>query len=289
MEEPPDPQHPRSRASQLDPQHPRSRASQDRSLTKHPPSPQWTLKISLSGFQKLALKCTSVGEHYNTHSPPTQGAARPRIDPWRSTFSSLQWTFNVSLSGFQKLALKCTRLGEHYNTGNIHTPHTRPNAYSTLSWGLSIKVKNIGGLTMGAGMAEPHSPPPKEQGIPGSIPDVAPFFSIVDFQHFAVKGQAFKGWCSSGPGWGNIAIQGPLTFHQQIMQSTLYNTYNTYNPYKAICDRAYKNQPCEATWLWPYNKAYVAIFSNLLFWIHHPISISSRRNIFCSEYTIPFP
>ena len=40
---------------------------------------------------------------------------------------------------------------------------------------------------MGSGMAEPHSPPPEEQGIPGSILDEAPFFPIVDFQDFAVR------------------------------------------------------------------------------------------------------
>ena len=52
---------------------------------------------------------------------------------------------------------------------------------------MSIKINNIGGLTTGAGMAEPHSLPPEEQGIPGSILDEAPFFSIVDFQDFAVR------------------------------------------------------------------------------------------------------
>ena len=40
---------------------------------------------------------------------------------------------------------------------------------------------------MGGGMAETHSPPPEEQGIPGSILDEAPFFSIVGFQHFTVR------------------------------------------------------------------------------------------------------
>ena len=48
------------------------------------------------------------------------------------------------------------------------------------------KANNIGGPTTGAGMAEPHGPPPEEQPIPGSIPDKAPFLSIVDFQRFAV-------------------------------------------------------------------------------------------------------
>ena len=47
-------------------------------------------------------------------------------------------------------------------------------------------TNNIGGLTTCAGIAEPHSPPPEEQADPGSIPDKAPFFSIVDFQCFAV-------------------------------------------------------------------------------------------------------
>ena len=49
------------------------------------------------------------------------------------------------------------------------------------------KANNIGRLTTGAGMAEPHGPPPREQPIPGSIFDEAPFFSIVDFQRFAVR------------------------------------------------------------------------------------------------------
>ena len=40
---------------------------------------------------------------------------------------------------------------------------------------------------MGAGMAEPHSPPPKKQAVPGSIVDEAPFFSIVDLKRFAVR------------------------------------------------------------------------------------------------------
>ena len=49
------------------------------------------------------------------------------------------------------------------------------------------KANNIGGLTTGAGMVEPHSPPPEEQAILGSILDEAPFFSTVDFQHFALR------------------------------------------------------------------------------------------------------
>ena len=48
------------------------------------------------------------------------------------------------------------------------------------------KVNSIGGLTTGAGKAEPHSPSPEEQAIPGSIPDEALFFSIVDFGRFTV-------------------------------------------------------------------------------------------------------
>ena len=36
-------------------------------------------------------------------------------------------------------------------------------------------------------MVEPHSPPPEEQAALGSIPDEAPFFSILDFQRFAVR------------------------------------------------------------------------------------------------------
>ena len=48
------------------------------------------------------------------------------------------------------------------------------------------KANNIGGLITGAGMAEPHSPPPEEQAVPGSILDIAPFFSIVYFQCFPV-------------------------------------------------------------------------------------------------------
>ena len=36
-------------------------------------------------------------------------------------------------------------------------------------------------------MAEPHSPPPKEQAVPGLILNEAPFFSIVDFKHFAIR------------------------------------------------------------------------------------------------------
>ena len=63
------------------------------------------------------------------------------------------------------------------------------------------KANNIGGLTTGAGMAEPHGPPPdtgagmaephgpppEAQAVPGSILDEAPFLSIVDFQRFAVR------------------------------------------------------------------------------------------------------
>ena len=36
-------------------------------------------------------------------------------------------------------------------------------------------------------MAEPHSPPPEEQAVPGTILDEAPFFSIADFKRFAVR------------------------------------------------------------------------------------------------------
>ena len=49
------------------------------------------------------------------------------------------------------------------------------------------KANNIGGLTTGAGMVEPHSPPPEEQAILGSILDEAPFFSTMDFQRFALR------------------------------------------------------------------------------------------------------
>ena len=51
----------------------------------------------------------------------------------------------------------------------------------------AYKANNIRGLTTSAGMAEPHSPPPEEQAIPGSIPYGAPFFSIVDSHCFAVR------------------------------------------------------------------------------------------------------
>ena len=62
---------------------------------------------------------------------------------------------------------------------------------------------------MGGGMAEPHSPPPEEQPIPGSIPDEAPFFSIVDFQRSAVR-------------FSKVAAQ-------------VHQAGGTYTPHKAKC------------------------------------------------------
>ena len=49
------------------------------------------------------------------------------------------------------------------------------------------KANSIGGLTTGAGMAEPDNSPSKGQAIPGSILDEAPFLSIVDLGRFAVR------------------------------------------------------------------------------------------------------
>ena len=36
-------------------------------------------------------------------------------------------------------------------------------------------------------MVEPHSPPPEEKAVPGSILDEAPLLPIVDFKCFAVR------------------------------------------------------------------------------------------------------
>ena len=81
--------------------------------------------------------------------------------------------------------------------------------------GIYNKVNNIGGLTMGAEMAEPHSSPPEEQAVPGSILDEAPFFSIVDFKRFAVR----------------LSI-----LRAQVGQHIMH----TYNPYKAKCTVHYR-------------------------------------------------
>ena len=62
------------------------------------------------------------------------------------------------------------------------------------------KANNIGGLTTSVGMVEPHSPPPKGQAVPGSILDEARFFSIVDFERFAMRLSKV---------WGSIVIRGP--------------------------------------------------------------------------------
>ena len=82
------------------------------------------------------------------------------------------------LSGFQKLALKCTRLGEHYNTGT-----TNPHPYTPYK----AKCIHHWGTNCGCWDGVAPQPPPEAQAVPGSIPDVAPFLSIVDFQCFVVR------------------------------------------------------------------------------------------------------
>ena len=52
------------------------------------------------------------------------------------------------------------------------------------------KANNIGGLTTGAGMAEPHSPPSEEQAVPGLISDKGTFLlysGLSTFCHEAFK------------------------------------------------------------------------------------------------------
>ena len=62
-------------------------------------------------------------------------------------------------------------------------------------------------------MAEPHSPPPEEQAVPGSILDEVPFFSIVDFKHFAVRLQYFV------LKWANTSC-----IHIQPIQGQMHST-----------------------------------------------------------------
>ena len=49
------------------------------------------------------------------------------------------------------------------------------------------KAKHIVGIITGARVAEFHSSTPRVQAVPGLILDEAPFFSIVNFQHFTVR------------------------------------------------------------------------------------------------------
>ena len=49
------------------------------------------------------------------------------------------------------------------------------------------KAKQIVGIITGARVAELHSSMPGVQAVPGLILDEAPFFSIVNFQHFTVR------------------------------------------------------------------------------------------------------
>ena len=70
---------------------------------------------------------------------------------------------------------------------HTHTTHTRPNAHYIIVRTEYTKSTTLGGLTTGAEMAEPHSPPLEEQAVPGSILDEAPLLSIVDLQRFAVR------------------------------------------------------------------------------------------------------
>ena len=72
---------------------------------------------------------------------------------------------------------------------------------------MQYKANSIGGLTKGAGLVEPHSPTPEEQGIPGSILDEAPFFSIVDFQGFPVRLSTIG--TEVGQAGGTLQYEGP--------------------------------------------------------------------------------
>ena len=75
----------------------------------------------------------------------------------------------------------------YYNTYNLYKAICIQYIVRT-----EYKANSIGGLTTVAGMVEPQSPPPEEQGIPGSILDEAPFFSIGDFQRFLDKAPFFS-------------------------------------------------------------------------------------------------
>ena len=121
------------------------------------------------------------------------------------------------------MALKCKRLGEHYNTGTTNPhPYTpcNVNCIQYIIMRTEYKAYNIGGLTTGAGMAEPYSPPPKGQAVPGAILDEAPFLSIVDFERFAMR-------------LSKVGAQ----VHQAggTLQYGDLNNPHPYTPYKAKC------------------------------------------------------
>ena len=83
------------------------------------------------------------------------------------------------------MVFKKARLGRDCGMGalNPSPTHRAIHSYKVKQYIVRIEYKanNIGGIISGAGVADTTAPPPRRQGVTGSIFDESQFFFIVDF------------------------------------------------------------------------------------------------------------